>query len=122
MIERAEKQIILAKHGQRLLALLDDSPITPGDARRVYEQGGAARQVLNDAEDDLKTWETNRGQDLVGNEATEFGTSGGVPRGGGEVSAESHAAGTSTDQTADAGNEGFATASSSPARSARPEQ
>ncbi|OTA93671.1 hypothetical protein M434DRAFT_55415, partial [Hypoxylon sp. CO27-5] len=56
VIERAEKQIILAKHGRRLLDLLDDSPVTPGDARRPYENGPAARQVLNDAEDDLKTW------------------------------------------------------------------
>ncbi|KAI1178794.1 ubiquinone biosynthesis hydrox [Nemania sp. FL0916] len=65
VIERAEKQIILAKHGQRLLSLLDDSPITPGDARRVYEQGSAARQVLNDAEDDLKSWESNRRHEPV---------------------------------------------------------
>ncbi|KAI1335652.1 Eisosome component PIL1/LSP1 [Xylariaceae sp. FL0016] len=57
IIERAEKQIILAKHGQRLLELLDDTPITPGDPRRVYENGSAARQVLNDAEDDLKAWD-----------------------------------------------------------------
>lgn len=59
VIERAEKQIILAKHGRRLLDLLDDSPVTPGDARRPYENGSAARQVLNDAEDDLKSWEKN---------------------------------------------------------------
>lgn len=59
MIERAEKQIILAKHGRRLLELLDDSPVTPGDARHTYQNSGAARQVLNDAEDDLKSWERN---------------------------------------------------------------
>ncbi|KAI1372695.1 putative sphingolipid long chain base-responsive protein [Hypoxylon crocopeplum] len=57
VIERAEKQIILAKHGRRLLELLDDSPVTPGDARRPYENGLAARQILNDAEDDLRSWE-----------------------------------------------------------------
>ncbi|KAJ2973417.1 hypothetical protein NQ176_g6619 [Zarea fungicola] len=39
-IERAEKQIILAKHGRRLLHLLDDTPV-----------------VLNDAEDDLRDWQ-----------------------------------------------------------------
>ena len=33
--------------------------MTPGDARRAYENGAAARQVLNDAEDDLRTWEKN---------------------------------------------------------------
>lgn len=57
VIERAEKQIILAKHGRRLLTLLDDNPITPGDVRQGYDGAGAARQVLNDAEDDLRKWE-----------------------------------------------------------------
>ncbi|KOS16924.1 Sphingolipid long chain base-responsive protein LSP1 [Escovopsis weberi] len=56
-IERAEKQIILAKHGRRLLGLLDDNPIVPGDTPRVYEHGAQARQVLNDAEDDLRDWQ-----------------------------------------------------------------
>lgn len=55
-IERAEKQIILAKHGRRLLNLLDDTPVVPGDTRAAYEHGPQARQVLNDAEDDLKDW------------------------------------------------------------------
>merc|ERR1712093_548137 len=32
-IERAEKQIILARHGRRLLNLLDDTPVIPGDVR-----------------------------------------------------------------------------------------
>ena len=32
-IERAEKQIILAKHGRRMLNLLDDTPVVPGDVR-----------------------------------------------------------------------------------------
>ncbi|KAI1088835.1 putative sphingolipid long chain base-responsive protein [Rostrohypoxylon terebratum] len=63
VIERAEKQIILAKHGRRLLELLDDSPVTPGDARRAYQNGAAARQVLNDAEDDLKAWDKNVEED-----------------------------------------------------------
>lgn len=55
-IERAEKQLILAKHGRRLLALLDDTPLVPGDDRAPYEHGSQARQVLNDAEDDLRDW------------------------------------------------------------------
>ena len=49
-IERAEKQIILAKHGRRLLQLLDDTPVVPGDAKPVYHHASQARQVLNDAE------------------------------------------------------------------------
>lgn len=56
-IERAEKQIILAKHGRRLLELLDDSPVVPGDTRTAYEHGSQARQILNDAEDDLRDWQ-----------------------------------------------------------------
>jgi hypothetical protein len=56
-IERAEKQIILARHGRRLLNLLDDTPVVPGDIRASFEHASQARQVLNDAEDDLKDWQ-----------------------------------------------------------------
>ncbi|EEH19403.2 hypothetical protein PABG_01722 [Paracoccidioides brasiliensis Pb03] len=56
-IERAEKQIILARHGRRLLNLLDDTPLVPGDTRGPYEHAEHARQVLNDAEQDLRRWE-----------------------------------------------------------------
>merc|ERR1711964_30295 len=56
-IERAEKQIILARHGRRLLTLLDDTPVIPGDVRPAYEHAGQTRQILNDAEDDLKDWQ-----------------------------------------------------------------
>lgn len=56
-IERAEKQIILARHGRRILALLDDTPMTPGNVRPAYEEAGQARQILNDAEDDLRDWQ-----------------------------------------------------------------
>ncbi|KAL1894743.1 hypothetical protein Sste5346_005718 [Sporothrix stenoceras] len=56
-IERAEKQIILARHGQRLLKLLDDTPVVPGDTRAAYQYSGQARQILNDAEDDLREWQ-----------------------------------------------------------------
>ncbi|KAI5466114.1 Eisosome component PIL1/LSP1 [Mariannaea sp. PMI_226] len=56
-IERAEKQIILAKHGRRLLDLLDHTPVVPGDSRPVYENASQARQVLNDCEDDLRDWQ-----------------------------------------------------------------
>jgi len=56
-IERAEKQIILARHGRRLLNLIDDTPVVPGDVRATYEHTNQARQILNDAEDDLKDWQ-----------------------------------------------------------------
>jgi hypothetical protein len=57
VIERAEKQIILARHGRRVLNLLDDTPVVPGDIRPAYEHTNQARQILNDAEDDLKDWQ-----------------------------------------------------------------
>ena len=56
VIERAEKQLILAKHGRRLLNLLDDTPVVPGDARPPFEHASAARQVLNEAEEELREW------------------------------------------------------------------
>ncbi|KYK57707.1 sphingolipid long chain base-responsive protein LSP1 [Drechmeria coniospora] len=59
-IERAEKQIILAKHGRRLLALLDDTPVVPGDERQPYLHCQQARQVLNDCEDDLRDWQPDQ--------------------------------------------------------------
>lgn len=55
-IERAEKQIILARHGRRLLKLLDDSPIIPGDVRPAFQHFNQSRQILNDAEEDLRDW------------------------------------------------------------------
>lgn len=55
-IERAEKQILLARHGRRLLNLLDDTPVVPGDVRPPFEHLHQARQVLNDAEEDLREW------------------------------------------------------------------
>ncbi|KAF2747184.1 long chain base stimulates phosphorylation [Sporormia fimetaria CBS 119925] len=58
-IERAEKQIMLAKQARRLLNLLDDTPIVPGDAHPAFEGMDAGRQILNDAEDDLRNWQPN---------------------------------------------------------------
>lgn len=55
-IERAEKEVILARHARRLLGLIDDTPVVPGDETRPYEHGSEARQILNEAENDLRTW------------------------------------------------------------------
>jgi len=55
-IERAEKQIILAKHARRLLNLVDDTPIVPGDTHPAFSEMETARQVLNDAESDLQQY------------------------------------------------------------------
>ncbi|KAK5624719.1 hypothetical protein RRF57_000435 [Xylaria bambusicola] len=110
VIERAEKQIILAKHGKRLLTLLDDTPVTPGDVRREYEHGSAARQVLNDAEDDLRSWEKNRENAYKGHEAADFGT------GRGEDSIKGSATETLADQRTKPDNEEFTSAPSTPSR------
>ncbi|KAL1597239.1 hypothetical protein SLS60_008821 [Paraconiothyrium brasiliense] len=58
-IERAEKQIILAKQARRILNLLDDTPIVPGDTHPEFANGEHARQILNDAEDGLRNWQPN---------------------------------------------------------------
>ncbi|RMZ87276.1 hypothetical protein DV736_g5498, partial [Chaetothyriales sp. CBS 134916] len=58
-IERAEKQIILAKYGRRLLNLLDDTPVVPGDNRPQFTGAADAIQVLADAEQDLQQWQPN---------------------------------------------------------------
>ena len=50
---------MLARHGRRLLNLLDDTPVVPGDTRPAFEHSAQARQVLNDAEEDLREWTPN---------------------------------------------------------------
>ncbi|TKX21787.1 hypothetical protein C1H76_6284 [Elsinoe australis] len=56
IIERAEKQILLAKNARRLLELLDDTPVVPGDEARVFDKSEEAREVLNVAELELREW------------------------------------------------------------------
>ncbi|KAF2205031.1 hypothetical protein GQ43DRAFT_363284 [Delitschia confertaspora ATCC 74209] len=58
-IERAEKQIILAKQARRLLNLLDDTPIVPGDTHPSFQGAEVAREILNDAEDELRNWQAH---------------------------------------------------------------
>jgi len=70
-IERAEKQVMLARHGRRLLNLLDDTPVVPGDTRPAFEHAHQARQVLNDAEEDLREWTPNL--EPIPSAATEMG-------------------------------------------------
>ncbi|RHZ52541.1 hypothetical protein CDV55_102962 [Aspergillus turcosus] len=58
VIERGEKQIMLARHARRLLNYLDDTPVVPGDSRQPYERADEAKQILEAAENDLKSWES----------------------------------------------------------------
>lgn len=39
--------------------MVDDTPIVPGDVHPPFENVEAARQVLNDAEDELRAWVPN---------------------------------------------------------------
>ena len=56
VIERAEKQILLAKQARRLLMLLDDTPIVPGDAHASFTGAEEARDILGRAEEELREW------------------------------------------------------------------
>jgi Eisosome component PIL1 len=51
--------MILAKYGRRLLNYLDDAPVVPGDERQPFAHQNEARQVLNDAEQELQSWQSN---------------------------------------------------------------
>lgn len=57
IIERAEKQIMLAKQARRIIDLLDDTPIVPGEERQAFQHGPELQGVMNDAETDLKGWQ-----------------------------------------------------------------
>ncbi|KAL8809677.1 MAG: hypothetical protein Q9223_002966 [Gallowayella weberi] len=72
VIERAEKQILLARHMRRLVQLLDDTPVVPGDVRPAFEHSAQARQVLNDAEEDLREWQPSF--DPIPSSATDMGS------------------------------------------------
>jgi hypothetical protein len=57
VIERSEKQEILAKHSRRLLEMLDDTPVVPGTERPAYDNERAAKEILLDAEEELAKWQ-----------------------------------------------------------------
>lgn len=57
VIERGEKQILLARHARSLLNCIDDTPVVPGDAPKAYDQSEQAKQVINQAEKDLRSWD-----------------------------------------------------------------
>ncbi|RDW93743.1 uncharacterized protein DSM5745_01065 [Aspergillus mulundensis] len=58
VIERGEKQVLLARHARRLLNCLDDTSVIPGDEPKAYEGGDEAKQIIEDAERELHSWET----------------------------------------------------------------
>ncbi|ORY81330.1 Eisosome component PIL1/LSP1, partial [Protomyces lactucae-debilis] len=56
IIERAEKSLILADHGRRVLELLDDTPVVPGDSIAEYTHEREAKQILLDCESELQAY------------------------------------------------------------------
>lgn len=56
LIERSERNLILADHGRRILEFLDDTPVVPGDAPASYTHEARAKQVLLDCEEELKEY------------------------------------------------------------------
>ena len=54
--ELAEKFALIAGYGKALLELLDDAPVTPGEARPAYDGYEASRQIIMDAEAALESW------------------------------------------------------------------
>ncbi|KAL2827153.1 Eisosome component PIL1-domain-containing protein [Aspergillus cavernicola] len=59
VIERGEKQILLARHARRLLNCLDDTSVIPGDEPSAYVRGDEAKQIVEDAERDFHSWESS---------------------------------------------------------------
>jgi hypothetical protein len=63
LIERCEKQALLARHARRVLALLDDTPIVPGEAHHRFGGAEQARNILLEAEEDLRAWKPGLDED-----------------------------------------------------------
>ena len=49
----------MAKNARKLLNLVDDTPIVPGDVHPTFSHAETAREVLNVAEDELRAWTPN---------------------------------------------------------------
>ncbi|KAL5334234.1 Eisosome component PIL1-domain-containing protein [Aspergillus crustosus] len=59
VIERGEKQVLLARHARRLLNCLDDTSVIPGDEPKEYQHSDEAKQIIEEAERELHAWENN---------------------------------------------------------------
>ncbi|ODV96989.1 hypothetical protein PACTADRAFT_1573 [Pachysolen tannophilus NRRL Y-2460] len=56
LIELSEKLASIAGYGKALLALLDDSAVTPGETRPAYDGYETSKQIIIDAENALASW------------------------------------------------------------------
>ncbi|KAF2152626.1 hypothetical protein K461DRAFT_256646 [Myriangium duriaei CBS 260.36] len=79
IIERAEKQILLARSARKLIDLLDDTPVVPGDEHHPFAHAEEARETLNEAERELRLWEPS--WTPIGSNASGLGSSA-VPQAG----------------------------------------
>lgn len=56
MREHCEKLALIAGYGKHLLDLIDDSPVTPGEARPAYDSYDVSKQIIVDCENALSDW------------------------------------------------------------------
>lgn len=56
MREHSEKLALIAGYGKHLLNLIDDSPVTPGEARPAYDSYDTSKQIIVDCENALSDW------------------------------------------------------------------
>lgn len=54
--EHAEKLALIAGYGKHLLELIDDTPVTPGEARAAYDSYDVSKQIILDCENALAEW------------------------------------------------------------------
>jgi Eisosome component PIL1 len=60
MREHCEKLALIAGYGKHLLELIDDTPVTPGEARPAYDSYDSSKQVILDCENALSEWTLDR--------------------------------------------------------------
>jgi Eisosome component PIL1 len=56
MREHSEKLALIAGYGKHLLDLIDDAPVTPGEARPAYDSYDVSKQIIVDCENALSEW------------------------------------------------------------------
>lgn len=54
--EHAEKLALIGGYGKHLLDLIDDTPVTPGEARPAYDSYDTSKQIIVDCENALSDW------------------------------------------------------------------
>lgn len=51
---------VIAGYGKHLLELIDDTPVTPGETRAAYDGYEASKAIIQDCEDALTNWVTQK--------------------------------------------------------------